>query len=172
MKRRKYPVAGGEVLGIDVGGVIIDRINDNTDTSFFGDNYLATTAVPGVFSAIRRLHQERFGDNLVIVSKAGPSTARRTREWLEHHDFYSQTGMTPDQVYFCLTRSEKRPLCQQLKVTHFIDDHLEVHQHLLDVVPHRFLFAPAPGRGEAAFVPAFKSAIVVASWRAVLDKLL
>jgi len=33
-----------EVLGVDIGGVIIDRINDGTDTSFFGDNYLRTTA--------------------------------------------------------------------------------------------------------------------------------
>ena len=36
-----------EKLGVDIGGVIIDRANDRTDTSFFGGNYLETTAVPG-----------------------------------------------------------------------------------------------------------------------------
>ena len=27
------------ILGIDIGGVIIDRVNENTDTSFFSGNY-------------------------------------------------------------------------------------------------------------------------------------
>jgi hypothetical protein len=40
-------------IGIDIGGVIIDRTNDKADTSFFGPNYLATTAVPAVFNALR-----------------------------------------------------------------------------------------------------------------------
>ncbi|MBA3679436.1 hypothetical protein H0W80_04625, partial [Candidatus Saccharibacteria bacterium] len=50
------------VLGVDVGGVIIDRVNDNTDTSFFGDNYLSTTAVSDVFEALAELVQARFED--------------------------------------------------------------------------------------------------------------
>ena len=29
-----------ERIGIDIGGVIIDRANDGTDTSFFSNNYL------------------------------------------------------------------------------------------------------------------------------------
>lgn len=44
-----------DTLGVDIGGVIINRVNDDTDTSFFGDNYLATTATPGVFWALAQL---------------------------------------------------------------------------------------------------------------------
>lgn len=56
-----------EVLGVDIGGVVIDRVNDNTDTSFFGNNYLKTTAVPDVFAVLQRLATGRFAGNLHLV---------------------------------------------------------------------------------------------------------
>ncbi|HJZ19149.1 MAG TPA: hypothetical protein VJ208_03525 [Candidatus Nanoarchaeia archaeon] len=38
------------ILGVDIGGVIIDRVrNDGTDTAFKSKRYLETTAIPGVF---------------------------------------------------------------------------------------------------------------------------
>ena len=58
-----------EALGIDVGGVIISRTKGRADTSFFGDNYLQTSAVIGVFEALRRLVDERFGAQVWIVSE-------------------------------------------------------------------------------------------------------
>lgn len=57
-----------EVLGVDFGGVITDKANDGTDTSFLTGNYLATTAVEGVFEALRLLVQKRFGSRVYIVS--------------------------------------------------------------------------------------------------------
>ena len=74
------------VLGVDIGGVIIDKANDNTDTSLFGNNYLNTTAVKDAFMSLKELNI-RFGGEVCIVSKCGSNTERKTKEWLQHHDF-------------------------------------------------------------------------------------
>ncbi|MGD1003545.1 MAG: hypothetical protein ABR884_03165 [Minisyncoccia bacterium] len=75
-----------EKLGVDVGGVIIDSVkNDGTDTSFLTDHYLSTTAVDGAFDALRLLVDERFGEDVFIVSKCGPLVEKKTREWFVHH---------------------------------------------------------------------------------------
>jgi len=44
--RKKEKKMEAEVLGVDIGGVIMDKANDSTDTSFFSENFLETTATP------------------------------------------------------------------------------------------------------------------------------
>ncbi|MGC5019570.1 hypothetical protein [Micromonospora sp. DT47] len=126
-------------LGVDVGGVIIERSEGTDDTSFFGPNYLRTPPVAGVFEALAEL-VPRF-DEAYVVSKCEEPTERRTREWLAHHDFHARTGIGPERLHFCRTRPEKGPIAAQLGLTHFVDDRLEVLGHL-DTVPYRYLFRP------------------------------
>jgi hypothetical protein len=128
-----------KILGVDIGGVLIDRANDHTDTSFFSGNYLNTTAVPGAFEAISFLNKGVFKNSVFLVSKCGLNTQRKTLEWLKHNGFYDQTGLTPDKVHFCFERAEKEIICKRLGVTHFVDDRLEVLSYL-ESVPHRYLF--------------------------------
>jgi len=130
-----------DTLGVDIGGVIISRINNGTDTSFFSNNYLKTTAVPGVFEALRRLVSERFKEQVYLVSKCGLETQRKSREWLQHQEFYKKTGIKPEHVEFCLKRRDKAAICEKLGVTHFIDDQLEVFSYLT-AVPNKILFNP------------------------------
>lgn len=130
-----------QVLGIDIGGVIIDRVNDETDTSFFGENYLKTTAVPGAFIAIAELVKTRFGKNVFLVSKCGAKIKERSWEWLNYHQFFEITGIPQAHLHFCKKRHEKAEICRKLNITHFIDDRLEVLSYL-DTVSHRFLFRP------------------------------
>lgn len=153
-----------EVLGVDVGGVIIDRVNDGTDTSFFGQNFLQTTAVADAFEVLKRL-QSRF-DQIVVVSKCGQSTQDRTKLWLAHHDFYSRTGIADSDLYFCRERREKAPICQQLGVTHFIDDRLEVLGYL-ETVSNLYLFQPIESEvtRHSRFLPRVKR---MNSWQDVL----
>lgn len=67
-------------IGIDVGGVIIDRVrNDGTDTSFLSDNYLATSAVPGAFEHITRLVDHFGAEHVFVVSKCGTKVEDKTR---------------------------------------------------------------------------------------------
>ena len=58
-------------LGVDIGGVIIHRANNDGDTSFFGDDYLRTPPVPGSIEVLRALVKEPFGECVYLVSKCG-----------------------------------------------------------------------------------------------------
>ena len=128
-------------LGIDIGGVIIDRANDGTDTSFFSDNFLETTAVPEAFNTIGQLRARKFGAHTFLISKCGLRIEQKSRAWLEHKDFYAQTGVNPDNVIFCRKRHQKAGIAADLRLTHFVDDKLEVLGYM-KTVPTKYLFDP------------------------------
>ena len=50
--------------------------------------------------------------------------------------------MHPRCVRFCRQRPEKRDICQELNITHFVDDRPDVLASLKGTVPHRYLFGP------------------------------
>jgi hypothetical protein len=54
-------------------------------------------------------------------------------------------------VRFCRTRPDKRIHCQDLGLTHFVDDHPEVQAAIRDVVDYQYFFGPqdqpVPGYG-------------------------
>jgi hypothetical protein len=135
-------------LGVDIGRVIIDGSAhpDGGDTAFFtGDTaqMLRTPAVAGVFAVLPRL-VARFGGRVWLVSKCGDRVQRRTLHWLQHHDFAARTGIPAEHVRFCRRRPDKAIHCAELGITHFVDDKLDVHAALRDLVPHRYLFGPQP----------------------------
>lgn len=128
-----------KILGVDIGGVIIDRQNDSTDTSFFGPNFLLTTAVPDVMVQLRKLVEGGF--EVHLVSKCGTNVELKTRQWLQDQRFFERTGIHPARLHFCRTRPEKGPICRDLGVTHFVDDRLDVLD-CLDSVGEVILFQP------------------------------
>jgi hypothetical protein len=133
-------------LGVDIGRVIIDGSAhpEGGDTAFFtGDTaqMLRTPTVPGALEALARL-VTRFAGQVWLVSKCGARVQQRTLLWLRHHDFAARTGIPPDHVRFCRQRPDKAVHCRELSITHFVDDRLDVHEALRDVVPHRYLFGP------------------------------
>jgi hypothetical protein len=131
-----------EFLGVDVGGVLIDRVTaDGSDTSFFSDRFLETPAVPGAFDTLELLSKQRFGRGICIVSKCGPRTERKTRLWLAQHRLLERLGLSETSLYFCRERPDKGPICARLGVTHFVDDRRDVLGYL-DTVPNRYLFGP------------------------------
>jgi hypothetical protein len=131
-----------ELLGVDVGGVLVDRITaDGSDTSFFSDRFLETPAVEGAFDMLERLSRERFGKRVCIVSKCGPRVQEKTRQWLAHHGILERLGLSLESVRFCRERRDKAPICKKLGVTHFIDDRADVLGYLTSV-RHRYLFGP------------------------------
>jgi hypothetical protein len=142
-------------LGIDIGKVIIDGPSHpgGGDTAFFqGDEaaMLATPEMVGSVEVITRL-VALFGARVWLVSKCGPRVQARTLRWLAGHDFYRRTGLPAANVKFCLTRPEKRIHCEDLGLTHFVDDHPEVHAAIRGVVRHQYFFGPqhdpVPGYG-------------------------
>lgn len=148
-------------LGIDIGGVIINgpAHPDGGDTAFFeGDEatMLATPEVDGAAEAINRL-MALFSGRVWLVSKCGPRVQARTLRWLEGHDFYRRTGLPAKHVRFCLARPDKRFHCAELELTHFVDDHPEVHAAIFGTVDHHYFFGP-----QAAPVPDYGTQ--VSSW--------
>lgn len=130
-------------LGIDIGKVIIDGAhNDGTDTAFFSDNFLRTTALPGAFDTISKLVTQFTPEHVFLVSKCGPRVQEKSLAWLTHHKFWEQTGMDPKACRFCLQRSEKAGICKALGITHFIDDRAEILVSMQGIVTHRYVFNP------------------------------
>ena len=135
-------------LGIDIGRVIIDGSShpDGGDTAFFsGDEatMLATPEIPHAVGTIAKL-VDRFDGRVWLVSKCGPKVQGRTLRWLDGHDFYGRTGLDPEHVRFCRQRPEKRIHCEQLRLTHFVDDRPDVHEAIRGTVEHHYLFGPQP----------------------------
>lgn len=133
-------------LGIDIGRVIIDGSShpNGGDTAFFdGDEQtmLATPEMDGAFEAITRL-VEAFDGQVWLVSKCGPRVRGRTERWLEARNFHASTGVDPTNMRFCRRRPEKREHCLDLQLTHFVDDHPEVHEAIHGAVQHQFFFGP------------------------------
>lgn len=133
-------------LGIDIGKVIIagPAHPGGGDTAFFqGDEatMIATPEMDGSFAAIGRLTGLLQG-HVWLVSKCGPRVQARTLRWLDGHDFYQRTGVPRDHVRFCRTRPEKRPHCEELGLTHFVDDHPEVHEAIRGAVGYQYFFGP------------------------------
>ncbi len=154
-------MSGTPRLGIDIGRVIINgpAHPGGGDTAFFtGDEstMLATPEVPGAVDAIARL-VARFDGEVWLVSKCGPRVQARTLRWLAAHDFYRRTGLPADHVRFCRTRPDKRQHCAQLGLTHFVDDHPEVHAAIRGAVAHQYLFGPQskPPPGYVRHAPAW-----------------
>lgn len=159
-----------DVLGIDIGGVIIDRVNDGSDTSFFGDNYLATAPTPSVFDALARLVSDKFGDHAYVVSKCGQRTQIKSLEWLEHHRFSERTGISLDRVRFCRERSGKAPIAAELGISHFVDDKLEVLGYLT-TVPNLYLYRPV-AKEVHRFRQHLQRVSVVQDWPTIADSIL
>lgn len=146
---------GESRLGIDIGRVIIDGSAHpgGGDTAFFqGDEatMLATPEMPGAIASIARL-AGLFAGQVWLVSTCGPVVQARTLRWLVGHDFYRRTSIPPANVRFCRARQDKRLHCLELALTHFVDDHPEVHAAIRGAVAHQYFFGPqvagVPGYG-------------------------
>jgi len=102
---------------------------------------LATPEMPDAVEVIGRLVR-RFEGRVWLVSKCGPRVQARTLRWLDAHDLYGRTGLPRDHVRFCRARPDKRLHCLELGLTHFVDDHPEVHEAIRGAVNHQYFFGP------------------------------
>jgi hypothetical protein len=133
-------------LGVDFGRVINEGSAEpgGDDTTFLSGGQaeaMRTPEMAGLYDVLPGL-VDQFEGRVWIVSKCGPKIQERTRQWLDHNDFWERTGISPDHVRFCLRRPEKAVHCRQLHITHFIDDRRDVLGHLRETVEHLYLFGP------------------------------
>ncbi len=155
-------------LGIDIGGVIIQRIDGDSDTSFHKD-FLSTPEVADAIEAIRDIVGSRFGDRVWLISKCGPEVEGLTRHWLDARRFFQRSGVPQDNTRFCRERAQKAAICEGLGITHFIDDRLEVLSYLKSV-ESRYLFQPRPDE-VGRFAQHLHGVRVVHNWSEIRDDL-
>lgn len=153
--RQMSVTASQNRLGIDIGRVIISGGGDSgtADTSFVGgdlENALRTPPMDGAFEAICQLARA-FERRVWLVSKAGPRTEEYTRRWLAHREFFATTGIPSANVRFCRERRGKAGHCQELGITHFVDDRIQVLQLLQGIVPCLYHFGAEPS-GSRVFI--------------------
>lgn len=153
-------------IGIDIGRVIIG--GGGADTSFFGrdedEAKRLTPSIPGAFAGVAAL-VERFEGEAFLVSKCGARIQGRSLAWLDHHEFWTRTGLARERVRFCRERADKAIHARELALTHFVDDRRDVLRHLVGLVDHLYLFGPQPRRERG--VP--RTMRAVPNWNAVLD---
>ncbi|MBY8856478.1 hypothetical protein K7711_08320 [Nocardia sp. CA2R105] len=130
-------------MGVDFGRVIQGAAAEPgaADTVFLSggvEQALRTPPSLDAFEVLARL-VPRF-DGAWVISKCGPRIEQRTRQWLDHHDFYDRTGIPRENLRFCRARADKAIHCAELGITHMIDDRIEVHSALRGLVPHLFWF--------------------------------
>lgn len=151
-------------LGLDFGGVIVPVLSTTgPDDTVFGPGRQAPIA--GAVESVREL-VDLTGGQVWIISKARERMEHRTREWLQESGFHSTTGLRASHVRFCRERVHKKPICEELAITHFVDDRVHTMQILQGTVEHLYRFAPENDR---RFTPGF--ATHVSSWAELMSRI-
>lgn len=153
-------------LGVDFGRVVHGGplAPGVDDTAFLGGSFeeaLASPATEGMYEVLPGLI-DAFEGRAWIISKCGDRIRKRTLAWLDHHDFYERTGLRRENVRFCRKRAEKARHCAGLGITHMIDDRLDVHAAIREIVPHRYLFGPGEAPEWVRHIPDWTAAEVIA----------
>jgi hypothetical protein len=130
---------------------------------------METPAVSGALEAIPNL-VALLEHRVHIVSKAGPKIAGLTRQWLGARGAVGPEGIDPANVHFVRKRPDKHPVCDALGVTHFVDDRLDVLQHLTSV-DRRYLFTGGLGENEPPRTTP-DGVIVVSDWSGLVGLLM
>ncbi len=161
-------------LGMDLGGVICDRVKpDGQMVKDFLTDYRDVTEVDRSFWAIQKLVERLGKDNCFIVSSnMSAITELASRYWLTFRNFCGNTGFNPDHIFFCRGRELKAPICQELGITHFIDDRPQVLQALVGAVPSLYWFKPR--EQDLKDFPNLRLPAVTLcySWQEIMDTLL
>ncbi|GAA2733972.1 hypothetical protein GCM10010439_55290 [Actinocorallia aurantiaca] len=127
-------------LGVDLGRVVVGA-NRNAQGRVFLDDPRQMPLIEGAFEVLPRL-VERFGGRAWVISRVSEEGEPLSLAWLEHHDFYGRTGIPRENVRYCRKREDKADHCAELGITHMIDDRMDVHRAIRDLVPYRYLFGP------------------------------
>ena len=131
-----------EMLGVDIGEVLVEQHSTDLTVSFSGPNYLNAPEMPDAFRVLRRLREERFGEHIYLITRCGIKRRQKRIEWLDHHAFYDRVGISREPPKYCWSPHNKSHVCHDLGVTHFIDDDPRELVHLSELIPHLILFRP------------------------------
>lgn len=163
--RKNFPMVSNSKdcitrIGLDIGGVIMYKKAEKGSLS----DFLASRPIPFALDSIKELIEIYSPENLFIISKRPDYAEAATIKWLEAQGFFDEIGFFRSNIYFCRERSEKVSIAKKLRLTHFIDDRIDVLESMLGVVEDMALF------GVDYDVTAKYEAITVTDkWRSIVD---
>ncbi len=159
-----------ERLGVDFG-YVISSPRDGFIRMSEDEHYLERPMIDGVMDALQRLAKGYFGRQIWIVSKCSEKAEPRIMHLLDHWNFWDYTRIKRENVRFCRERADKALICQELGITHFVDDRLEVLHHMT-TVPHKYALCPRNEESERQFITEACGVKVVSHWNEVVKDIL
>lgn len=102
-------------IAFDLGGVVFSCDND-----IFSDKYLETELTPGIYDLI--LHLFKSGAKLIVISKAFPNNAKKSKEILKMYGLDDVFN----SIIFCEKNESKADIAKAMGVNVMIDDKKEV----------------------------------------------
>jgi hypothetical protein len=160
-----------QVLGVDIGNVIINhRLSNPNDKTLHDERYSTIPETEGVFDALKKLNQH-FEENIYLISKCSEWAEKKILEWLNDNDFYNKTGINPEHIAFVRERHEKDAICRKFGITHFVDDRLEVLSHMIESTQNLFLYQPNPEEVKE-FEKFLPKVTVVNSWDEIIKHII
>ena len=112
-------------FGVDLGGVLWPAMGGYITVH----RVMRIGALPNVVEWMASLVKCIGAENVFIVSKVGHRGQQTWARVLQQSGFYRETGMLEANVHWVRDRTSpggKAPVAWQLKLTHFVDDHLDV----------------------------------------------
>ncbi|CAJ1376391.1 unnamed protein product [Effrenium voratum] len=160
-------------IGFDIGGVIVrhrDMFDSEVDTAgLTGEDYLEVQAAPLALESLAAVVACLGAGNVHIISKCGPETESRTRQWMDKTGFFEKTGIQRENLHFCRDVKDKAPIVAELRLDGFVDDRIDVLRPMLSLPGVRpLLFMPNQevlGRSPVFWIPRVEK---LAGWASVL----
>ena len=153
-----------EVLGVDIWKVLIREVPGR---SFRDDAFLDFPEVGDAFRVLRRLHDERFGCDIHLITRCGVKVRGRRLSWLDHHDFWKRTGIPRVPPRYCWTPKNKSDVCYDMGMSHFVDDDPRELVHLEGSIQNLICLQPLQSHADALARFMATSVTRVESWREI-----
>ncbi len=147
-----------DILGIDCGDVIFHS--------------LSGIPLPGAFENLKKIVDASRFEHIYIVSKINPLLRFTFTGRLWYLNFWKYTGIPRSNIYFCRHHEDKAAICEQLGVTHFVDDRLRVLDNLKTVENRYALNPDMSDRQLEKYPEVLKEVTVVESWQELSPLLL
>lgn len=141
-------------LGIDLGNVVTSK------------NLPPPRIIENSFEVIKKL-TKKF-DKIYIISRVNSAQKERAEKWFKEVDFFNQTNIKEENVYFCFERKDKSIFVRGLNINVFIDDRPEV-MYYLPKETLKILFNPDM---ENEYINKLENYKIVKNWKEIEEILL
>lgn len=122
-------------LGLDFGGVICQEVGLRMSLD---PQALSRPMVDFAIDALTVLRYF-FKERIHIISRCSEPSEPIIRTWLQNNNIFD--FVNPERLHFVRERKDKAPICAELGITHFVDNRLEVLEHMT-MVANRYALNP------------------------------